>query len=149
LRHTTSSTAPRLRILEINPAHPLIRSMASALKVKGDSEPVTEAALLLLDQARILDGEVPPDPADLPAACRARSNAGSAKRRNLLQPKRKRRNARRSSEVHPASSPRGSLRALNPERPRVRSFEARALILERPRVLSFEARASPSHLRMM
>jgi molecular chaperone HtpG len=41
----------------------LIRSMASALKVKGDSEPVTEAALLLLDQARILDGEVPPDPA--------------------------------------------------------------------------------------
>jgi molecular chaperone HtpG len=52
-----------LRILEINPTHPLIRSMASALKVKGDSEPVTEAALLLLDQARILDGEVPPDPA--------------------------------------------------------------------------------------
>src|SRR5689334_908705 len=74
---------------------------------------------------------------DLRAACRARSNAGSAKRRNLLQPKRKPRNARRSSEVHPSFE----ARALILERPRVLSFEARALILERPRVLSFEARA--------
>jgi molecular chaperone HtpG len=63
LRQHNQLDRAALRILEINPAHPLIRSMASALKVKGDSEPVTEAALLLLDQARILDGEVPPDPA--------------------------------------------------------------------------------------
>ncbi len=51
------------RILEINPAHPLIRGMAAALKAKAESEPVTEAAWLLLDQARILDGEGPRDPA--------------------------------------------------------------------------------------
>jgi molecular chaperone HtpG len=50
------------RILEINPAHPLIRGMAKAVKANGDSEAVTETAWLLLDQARILDGEVPPDP---------------------------------------------------------------------------------------
>jgi molecular chaperone HtpG len=50
------------RILEINSAHPLIRGMAKAVKANGDSEAVTEAAWLLLDQARILDGEVPPDP---------------------------------------------------------------------------------------
>ena len=37
--------------------------MAKAVKANGDSEAVTEAAWLLLDQARILDGEVPPDPA--------------------------------------------------------------------------------------
>jgi molecular chaperone HtpG len=51
------------RILEINPGHPLIRGMAKAVKANGDTEAVTEAAWLLLDQARILDGEVPPDPA--------------------------------------------------------------------------------------
>jgi molecular chaperone HtpG len=51
------------RILEINASHPLIRGMAKAVKANGDSEAVTEAAWLLLDQARILDGEVPPDPA--------------------------------------------------------------------------------------
>jgi molecular chaperone HtpG len=51
------------RILEINPGHPLIRGMAAAVKANGDSEAVTETAWLLLDQARILDGEVPPDPA--------------------------------------------------------------------------------------
>jgi len=51
------------RILEINPAHPLIRGMAAAIKAGGGSEAVTETAWLLLDQARILDGEAPSDPA--------------------------------------------------------------------------------------
>jgi molecular chaperone HtpG len=51
------------RILEINPGHPLIRGMAKAVKANGDADAVTETAWLLLDQARILDGEVPPDPA--------------------------------------------------------------------------------------
>ncbi|HXV23473.1 MAG TPA: molecular chaperone HtpG [Alphaproteobacteria bacterium] len=50
------------RILEINPSHPLIRGMAAAVRANGESEAVTEAAWLLLDQARILDGETPPDP---------------------------------------------------------------------------------------
>ena len=51
------------RILEINPGHPLIRGMASAVKAGGKSEAVTETAWLLLDQARILDGEALSDPA--------------------------------------------------------------------------------------
>ncbi len=51
------------RILEINPAHPLIRGMAAVVKASGEVEAVTETAWLLLDQARILDGEIPSDPA--------------------------------------------------------------------------------------
>jgi len=47
-------------VLEINPDHPLIASL-SAL---GDDEAAlrADAAYLLLDEARILDGELPPDP---------------------------------------------------------------------------------------
>ncbi len=52
------------RILEINPAHPLIRGMAAAIQSGGEADRVTEAAWLLLDQARILDGEGPRDPAE-------------------------------------------------------------------------------------
>jgi molecular chaperone HtpG len=46
------------RVLEINPKHPLIRSLA-ALAVAGDGskDALAEAAFLLLDQARILEGE--------------------------------------------------------------------------------------------
>ena len=44
------------RILEINPAHPLIRQMASRAAA-GNGEPeLRDAALLLLDQARIVEG---------------------------------------------------------------------------------------------
>jgi len=52
-----------LRILEINPGHPLIRRLAD-LAGKGDgAAEVRDAALLLLDQARIIEGEAIPDPA--------------------------------------------------------------------------------------
>jgi len=57
------------RILEINPGHTLIRGLAERLG--GDSETgaggahavLDDAAWLLLDQARILEGEALPDPA--------------------------------------------------------------------------------------
>lgn len=46
-------------ILEINPSHPLVMGIAA----KGDGSSLREdAALLLFDQARILDGDRPADP---------------------------------------------------------------------------------------
>jgi len=47
------------RIMEVNPTHGLIKSMAKAVKEGAD---ITDASLLLLDQARILEGEALPDP---------------------------------------------------------------------------------------
>ncbi|WP_017967283.1 molecular chaperone HtpG [Rhizobium leguminosarum] len=46
-------------ILEINLLHPLIKAIAS---VEGDASYQEDAAFLLLDQARILDGDRPADP---------------------------------------------------------------------------------------
>ncbi|MBY5454189.1 MULTISPECIES: molecular chaperone HtpG [Rhizobium] len=46
-------------ILEINLLHPLIKTIAS---VEGDASYQEDAAFLLLDQARILDGDRPADP---------------------------------------------------------------------------------------
>ncbi len=59
------------RILEINPKHALIQRLAAELATQGavaadaaegDAPPLEEAARLLLDQARILEGEPLPDP---------------------------------------------------------------------------------------
>ena len=51
------------RILEVNPKHPLIRRLAERVGTDGAGAAVEEAARLLLDQARILEGEDLPDPA--------------------------------------------------------------------------------------
>ena len=45
------------RILEVNPAHPVIRKLAAHVAEKGGEASIEDAALLLLDQARILEGE--------------------------------------------------------------------------------------------
>ncbi len=50
------------RILEVNPKHPLILSLAERVGGSGAGQDVEEAAHLLLDQARILEGEPLPDP---------------------------------------------------------------------------------------
>jgi molecular chaperone HtpG len=50
------------RVLEVNPRHPLIAGLAKRLSLNGSSEEVTEAAWLLLDQARIVQGEPVADP---------------------------------------------------------------------------------------
>ena len=51
------------RILEINPDHGLIKKLAErAVKGDGKDAVVREAAFLLLDQARIVEGEPVPDP---------------------------------------------------------------------------------------
>lgn len=50
------------RILEINPKHSLIKKL-SDIAIKDAKAPIlNDAAQLLLDQARILEGEALPDP---------------------------------------------------------------------------------------
>jgi len=51
------------RILEVNPRHDLVRRLSERIKAKGACPEVEEAAHLLLDQARIVEGEPLPDPA--------------------------------------------------------------------------------------
>ena len=51
------------RILEINPRHALVASLAESVGKDGAGEKVEDAAWLLLDQARIIEGEQVPDPA--------------------------------------------------------------------------------------
>ena len=51
------------RILEINPKHALIVKLSDAAKASTEANPaIDDAAHLLLDQARILEGESPTDP---------------------------------------------------------------------------------------
>jgi molecular chaperone HtpG len=50
------------RVLELNPGHPLIRQLIEQVGTVGASDSLSEAAKLLLDQARILEGETLPDP---------------------------------------------------------------------------------------
>lgn len=54
-------------VLELNPAHDLVKALA-AKAVGGGADAVREAAVLLHGQARILDGEAPEDPAAFAAA---------------------------------------------------------------------------------
>lgn len=50
------------RILEINPTHPLIQKLAEGLGEEGSGTFIEDAAFILLDQARLLEGETLPDP---------------------------------------------------------------------------------------
>ncbi|XWN34495.1 MAG: molecular chaperone HtpG [Devosia sp.] len=50
-------------VLELNPAHPLIKSLAGAAAAGGASGRINDAAVLLLGSAEILEGETPSDPA--------------------------------------------------------------------------------------
>jgi len=50
------------RILEINPGHALIRSLAARAQQAGAVDALEDAAHLLLDQARLVEGDPPADP---------------------------------------------------------------------------------------
>jgi len=50
------------RVLEINPRHPLIKQLSSMATESGAADKLTDPAFLLLDQARIFEGEALPDP---------------------------------------------------------------------------------------
>jgi len=50
------------RVLEINPRHPVIKSLAARAKAAGTDPGLEDALHLLYDQARIQQGETPEDP---------------------------------------------------------------------------------------
>lgn len=50
------------RVLEINPRHPLIAKLQGYVSQDGGAADIADAAKLLLDQARIVEGEPLPDP---------------------------------------------------------------------------------------
>jgi molecular chaperone HtpG len=54
------------RVLELNPSHALIATLAtrSTSNAASEDDLLKDAAHLLLDQARIVEGEVPTDPSD-------------------------------------------------------------------------------------
>lgn len=51
-----------LRILELNPKHMLIKKLAASASKNGASDALEDAALLLLDQAHIVEGDPVSDP---------------------------------------------------------------------------------------
>ncbi|GEQ99617.1 chaperone protein HtpG [Iodidimonas gelatinilytica] len=51
------------KVLEINPNHPLIKAMDNRKEGDNPMDSLRDPAFLLLDQARILEGETPTDPA--------------------------------------------------------------------------------------
>ena len=61
-QHNQLSTTAT-RILEINPKHALIKRLADAAQRDGASDDLADVAMLLLDQARIMEGEAVADPA--------------------------------------------------------------------------------------
>ena len=60
-RDTNYKGAPR--ILEINGDHSLIKNMKSLLSKKEDNDLVSDAGTLLFEQARLMEGKMPADPA--------------------------------------------------------------------------------------
>jgi molecular chaperone HtpG len=60
-RDTNYKGAPR--ILEINGDHSLIKNMKSLLNKKNNNDLVSDAGTLLFEQARLLEGKMPADPA--------------------------------------------------------------------------------------
>jgi molecular chaperone HtpG len=63
LKQHRQLSAEARRILEVNPAHPLIRLLAERAGAEGAASGLEDVAWLLLDQARIVEGEQLPDPA--------------------------------------------------------------------------------------
>jgi len=63
LKQHRQLSAEAKRILEINPRHPLIARLADLAGKEGAVDELRDFAWLLLDQARILEGESLPDPA--------------------------------------------------------------------------------------
>ena len=62
LKQHRQLAATAKRILEVNPRHPLIARLAALVDKDGAAGELSDFAWLLLDQARILEGEQLPDP---------------------------------------------------------------------------------------
>ncbi|MBN8994168.1 MAG: molecular chaperone HtpG [Rhizobiales bacterium] len=54
-------------VLELNPGNALIRSLSAKAAAGNAADAVADAAVILLGEAKILDGELPDDPADFSA----------------------------------------------------------------------------------
>src|SRR6516164_4080260 len=63
LKHHRQLNTMSKRILELNPRHKLIERLAATVGEAGASDQLSEFAWLLLDQARIIEGEQLPDAA--------------------------------------------------------------------------------------
>jgi len=63
LRRHGQMTGGMPRVLEINPTHAIVKKLAERAGGGGDDGLLKDAAHLLLDQARIAEGEAPADPA--------------------------------------------------------------------------------------
>tara|TARA_B100000315_G_scaffold169080_1_gene157614 strand:- start:448 stop:1095 length:648 start_codon:yes stop_codon:yes gene_type:complete len=63
LKQHQGHTGSTPRVLEINPKHDLIRALSERASEKGAADTYADDARLLLDQARIIEGETPPDTA--------------------------------------------------------------------------------------
>lgn len=50
------------KVLELNPGHSMIKALAAKVAASGAEAKIEDAAFLLMDQARILEGELPADP---------------------------------------------------------------------------------------
>ncbi len=60
--HNQPGLGDSLRILEINADHALVKALAQKSTAEGHSDVVEDAAGLLFDQARIIEGEPVEDP---------------------------------------------------------------------------------------
>jgi len=63
LRRTGQMAMGLPRVLELNPSHAIVKKLAARADKGGDDALLKDAAHLLLDQARISEGETPNDPA--------------------------------------------------------------------------------------
>lgn len=61
-QHNAGPQTATPRILEINASHGLVRRLAAQIAASGTPEHFNDMAFLLLDQARIVEGEAPLDP---------------------------------------------------------------------------------------
>jgi len=66
------------RVLEVNPAHSLIKNMAERAGADGAGAALSDTVELLYDQARILEGETPDDPAAFAARLSSAMTDGSS-----------------------------------------------------------------------
>lgn len=60
--HGRLSEAPR-SVLEVNPGHALVKGLAERLASGSDKDFISDAAWLIFDEARVMEGEAPSDPA--------------------------------------------------------------------------------------
>ena len=63
LRRTGQMTTGLPRVMELNPNHTIVQKLSERAGADGDDALLKDAAHLLLDQARIAEGETPEDPA--------------------------------------------------------------------------------------